>query len=135
MAAVERRLAASPPRPGGVFFAGSSSIVLWDLKKWFPDSGYVNVGFGGSTIPDCTHFAPRLVTPFKPAAVVFYAGDNDIAAGREPGRLADDFASFVTAVRKDNPSCRVLFVAVKPSVARWKQFDVQAKANDYVFTR
>src|SRR3954463_2098818 len=77
ISSVEKRLAAAPPKPGGVFFAGSSSIVQWDLKKWFPDSGYVNVGFGGSVIADSTHFAPRLLNPYKPGPVVFYAGDNE----------------------------------------------------------
>src|SRR5262245_4837294 len=56
--AIEKRLAAAPPKRGAVFFVGSSSIVQWDLKKWFPDAGYVNVGFGGSVIADSTHFAP-----------------------------------------------------------------------------
>ena len=67
---------ASPPKPGAVFFAGSSSIVKWDLKKSFPDKGYVNVGFGGSQIPDSTHFAPRILAPYAPGTVVFYAGEE-----------------------------------------------------------
>lgn len=130
--AIEKRLKDSPPKPGGVFFAGSSSIVQWDLNKWFPDAGYVNVGFGGSVIADSTHFAPRILTPFKPGTVVFYAGDNDLARNPKPEQVAADFREFVAAVRRDNPSCRVLFVAVKPSVARWKLFDVQRKANALV---
>ncbi len=130
--ALEKRLTANPPKPGGVFFAGSSSIVMWDLKKSFPDAGYVNVGFGGSVIADSTHFAPRIITPFKPATVVFYAGDNDIGGGRKPEQVADDFKAFVTAVRADNPSCKVLFITVKPSPARWKKFDTQQQANSLV---
>jgi lysophospholipase L1-like esterase len=129
IAAIEKRLAANPPKPGGVFFVGSSSIVMWDLKKSFPDAGYVNVGFGGSVIPDSVHFAPRIVTPHKPGTIVFYAGDNDIGGGRKPEQLAADFKAFVEAVRADNPSCKVLFIAVKPSIARWKKFDVQKEAN------
>ena len=35
-------------------------------------------------------------------------------------------------VRKDNPDCRVLFVAIKPSLARWKLFEEQQKANALV---
>jgi lysophospholipase L1-like esterase len=132
IAAIEKRLAAAPPKPGGVFFAGSSSIVKWDLAKWFPDAGYVNVGFGGSVIPDSTHFAPRILTPFKPSVVVFYAGDNDIAAGHKPEQVLSDFRAFVSVLRKDNPSCRVLFIPVKPSMARWKLYDVQTKANALV---
>jgi lysophospholipase L1-like esterase len=130
--AIEKRLKANPPRPGGVFFVGSSSIVKWDLKKSFPDADYVNVGFGGSVIADCTHFVPRIVSPYKPATVVFYAGDNDVGAGRKPEQVEEDFRAFVAAVRKDNPNCKVLFIAVKPSIARWKKFDEQKKANALV---
>jgi lysophospholipase L1-like esterase len=132
IAVIEKRLKENPPKPGGVFFAGSSSIVKWDLKKSFPDKDYVNVGFGGSTIPDSTHFAPRILTPFKPGTIVFYAGDNDIAQNHKPEQVRDDFRAFVAVIRKDNPSCRILYIAVKPSVARWKQFPTQSKANELV---
>lgn len=130
--AIEKRLAAAPPKPGGVFFAGSSSIVRWDVAKSFPGAGYVNVGFGGSVIADSTHFAPRILTPFKPGTVVFYAGDNDIGRGNKPEQVAADFKAFVAAVRNDNPTCRVLFIAVKPSLSRWKKFDDQKAANAQV---
>jgi lysophospholipase L1-like esterase len=130
--AIEKRLSANPPKEGSVFFAGSSSIVQWDLKKSFPEAGYINVGFGGSVIADSTHFAPRILTPHKPGTIVFYAGDNDIARGNKPEQVLEDFKAFVAVVRKDNPSCRVLFVAVKPSLARWKLFEVQKKANALV---
>jgi lysophospholipase L1-like esterase len=132
VAAIEKRLKAAPPKAGGVIFSGSSSIRLWDLKKSFPGQGYVNVGFGGSEVRDCTHFAPRLITPYQPRAVVFYAGDNDIASGRTPEQVRDDFKAFCAAVHKDVPKCRILFVAVKPSISRWKKFDVQQKANALV---
>jgi lysophospholipase L1-like esterase len=132
VAAIEKRLAASPPPPGAVFFAGSSTIVRWNLKTSFPDLDAVNVGFGGSEIRDSTHFAGRLLTPHRPAAVVFYAGDNDLAAGRTPEQVADDFQAFVAAVHRDAPKCRVLFLSVKPSPARWKKLDDQTKANALV---
>jgi len=130
--AIEKRLTSNPPKPGGVFFVGASSIVGWDLKKYFPDSGYVNVGFGGSVIADSTHFAHRIITPYKPDVIVFYAGDNDIAVGRKAEQVAEDFQAFLATARKNNPSCRVLFLAVKPSIARWKKFDEQKKANALV---
>ena len=130
--AIEKRLTANPPKPGAVFFAGSSSVRLWKLDDSFPKAGYVNVGFGGSVIADSTHFAPRTLTPHTPGAIVFYAGDNDVARGTKPEQVAADFRAFVAAVRKDNPSCRVLFVAIKPSLARWKLFDQQKRANALV---
>lgn len=129
IAAIEKRLTANPPKPGAVFFVGSSSIVGWNVAKSFPGAGHVNVGFGGSVIPDSTHFAPRIIAPYKPGTIVFYAGDNDVGRGTKPEKVADDFKAFVAAARKDNPNCRVLFIAIKPSLARWKQFETQTKAN------
>jgi lysophospholipase L1-like esterase len=132
VAAVEKRLTDDPPREGAVVFAGSSSVRLWDLKKSFPGAGHVNVGFGGSVIADSAHFAPRLIAPHRPKAVVLYAGDNDIASGRTPEQVLADFQALCAAVWKDVPRCRVLFVSIKPSVLRWKQFDEQTRANALV---
>jgi lysophospholipase L1-like esterase len=132
VAAIEKRLKKDPPAAGGVAFVGSSSIRLWDLKTSFPDLDAVNLGFGGSQVSDQTHFAPRLVLPLAPRAVVFYAGDNDIAAGRTPEQVRDDFAAFAVRVHADLPKAHVLFVAIKPSIARWRQFKRQAQANALV---
>jgi lysophospholipase L1-like esterase len=132
VAAIEKRLKKDRPARSGVAFVGSSSIRLWDLKTSFPDLNAVNLGFGGSQVPDQTQFVPRLVVPLKPRAIVFYAGDNDIAAGRTPENVRDDFAEFVAAVHAKLPKARVLFVAIKPSLSRWKQFGRQAEANALV---
>src|SRR5690242_6562775 len=75
IARIEKRLKEDPPAKGGVAFAGSSSIRLWDLKKSFPELNAANLGFGGSQVPDNTHFAPRILLPLEPRTVVFYAGD------------------------------------------------------------
>jgi uncharacterized sulfatase len=130
--AIEHRDREKAPAPGGVVFAGSSSIRLWDLTKSFPDVPAINSGFGGSQIADVTHFAGRLVLKHKPRAVVFYAGDNDIAAGKSPAQVADDFRAFAAAVHRDLPKTKVLFLAVKPTPARWRLFDVQTRANALV---
>ena len=130
IAGIEKKLAGA--KPGGVLFYGSSSIRLWDLNKSFPEKGYLNAGFGGSEIRDCAHFVPRLVSPVQPKTIVFYAGDNDIASGRKPEQLAADFKAFCAAVHKDSPKCRILWLPVKPSVARWEKYEVQKKANALV---
>lgn len=130
--AIEKRLKETPPPKGGVAFAGSSSIRLWDLKKSFPDRNVVNVGFGGSEVRDTTHFAGRILVPFEPKTIVFYAGDNDLANGRTPEQVRDDFRAFVAAVREKLPKAKVLFVTVKPSPKRWALFDKQTRANELV---
>ncbi|HEY0506410.1 MAG TPA: SGNH/GDSL hydrolase family protein [Lysobacter sp.] len=105
--------------PGGVVFVGSSSIRLWStLSEDFPGVAVINRGFGGSRVRDTTYYASRIVTPYHPRAVVFYAGDNDLYEGRTPQQVRDDFAAFVSAVRVDEPDVRIAFVAIKPSPSR-----------------
>jgi lysophospholipase L1-like esterase len=111
---------AEPPAAGGIVFVGSSSIRLWpDLKRDFPGRPVLNRGFGGATLPDVIHFAPRVVLRYRPRQVVLYAGDNDLGAGRTPEQVAADYATFVGLVRREVPAARVTFIAIKPSPSRW----------------
>lgn len=129
VAALEARVAAARPAPGRLVFAGSSSIRLWDVKSAFPGLGAVNVGFGGSQIAECAFFAPRLIYRWRPRAVVFYAGDNDIAAGCEPERVADDFLDFATSLHAVLPDCGLYFLSIKPSPSRWSFWPRARAAN------
>ncbi len=132
VAGIEAKLKKDPPAKGGVVFAGSSSIRLWKLDKSFPDRKYINAGFGGSEIRDSTMFADRLILPHEPKTIVFYAGDNDIASKRKPEQLRDDFTAFAKVVHAKLPKTRILYLPVKPSIARWKMYDVQQAANRMV---
>jgi lysophospholipase L1-like esterase len=119
----------SPPAKGGVLFVGSSSIRLWDLKKHFPDLNATNHGFGGSQIVDSTYFADRLVFACQPKTVVLYAGDNDIASGKSPEQVIDDFKKFAAVIHEKLPETRILYISIKPSAARWKLIDKIRAAN------
>src|SRR4051812_13086574 len=56
--AFERADREAPPAPGGIVFAGSSSIRLWTtLKDDFAGLPALNRGFGGSQIREVTAFA------------------------------------------------------------------------------
>lgn len=132
VAAIEKRQAEKPPQKGGIVFAGSSTIRLWDLGKSFPDWKAINSGFGGSGIRDATHFADRLVFKHEPRAIVLYAGDNDIKSGRTADQVLADFREFAMATHRALPKTRVYFIAIKPSPARWDLFDVQTRANALV---
>jgi uncharacterized sulfatase len=130
--AIEQRDRERLPLENGIVFVGSSSIRLWDLAKSFPDLPAVNHGFGGSQIADSTHFIDRLVLRQKPRMVVFYAGDNDIAAGKSAEQLEMDFRAFAAAVHGPLPKTKVVFIAVKPTPLRWQLFDIQNRANALV---
>jgi len=83
-----------PPREANLF-VGSSSIRLWKtMAEDLPGKNVINRGFGGSQIADSVRFADRIVIPYHPARIFFYAGDNDLNAGKSPETVAGDFAAF-----------------------------------------
>jgi lysophospholipase L1-like esterase len=133
--AIAKIEATSPRDPGGIVFTGSSSIARWKtLSEDFPGLPVRNHGFGGSIVPEVTHFADRIVIPYKPRMVVFYAGDNDLAAGHTPEQVADDFKAFFDKVHKALPKAKIAFISIKPSVLRANLFDEMRGTNNMVKT-
>ena len=132
IAAFEAQDQKSPPTKDGIVFVGSSSIRKWDLAKSFPELPAINRGFGGSQMADSARYAERIVTPYRPKTVVVYAGDNDLPSGKSPEQIAGDFASFVKKVRAALPETQIVFVAIKPSPARWKFYKQQQETNELV---
>jgi lysophospholipase L1-like esterase len=120
------------PALGGVVFVGSSSIRLWDLAKAFPGVPALNRGFGGSEIPDSVSHADLLVIKHKPAIVIFYAGDNDIANSRTPQQVFGDYKAFVTKIHAALTATRIAFIGIKPSIQRWALVDKIRAANTLV---
>jgi len=130
IAAFEAADRARAPAPGAVLFVGSSSIRFWEtLARDFPGVPTLNRGFGGSSVADCARYADRIVVPYRPRLVVFYAGDNDVAAGRTPELILSDFEDFVAKVRAAQPDVPILFLSIKPSLARWKLADEIRRTN------
>jgi len=123
-----------PPPKNGVLFVGSSSIRLWDLRKSFPGKSYLNRGFGGSEIADSIHFADRLIMKHEPRIVILYAGDNDLDRGKTPERVHADFKAFAAKIHSELPRTGILFIAIKPSLRRWKLVDSIREANRLIGT-
>ena len=120
----------NPPPRDAVVFVGSSSIVKWtSLAKDFPDLKVINRGFGGSELGDTLHYADRIVIPYRPRAVVVYAGDNDLNAGKTPEIVFADFKALVAKIHAKLPQTRIVYIAVKPSPSRWKIKDKGEKTN------
>lgn len=123
----------NPPPRGAILFVGSSSIRLWtNLATAFPKQKVINRGFGGSQIADSVAFADRIILPYKPKMVVFYAGDNDIANGNSPEQVLADFKRFVGTVHDARPGTTIAFISIKPSPSRWHLADKQKAANQLI---
>ena len=128
--AIEHRIVTGKIAEGAPLFLGSSSIRLWKLEESFPELNALNHGFGGSVLSDSTHYFDRIVLPVKPSVIVLYAGDNDIASGKSPETVRDDFKTFSAMVEEKVPDCRqVIFISIKPSIKRWALAEKIQKAN------
>jgi lysophospholipase L1-like esterase len=130
MAAFAARDAEQGSPDGCVLFVGSSSIRLWtSLANDFPGVVVVNRGFGGSQIADAIVHFERLIRPHRPRLIVFYAGTNDIAAGKSPEQVAADFAEWCSRVHVERPDTKVVFVSLQYAPARWALREKMAAAN------
>lgn len=122
------------PEGNGVLFVGSSTIRLWrNLAADFRQQPIViNRGFGGSTLADCNYFARQLVLQYRPAQVLVYAGDNDLASGRTPAQVFETFVRFVTTVRAELPNTRIAYISIKPSPLRAAMMPSMRETNQLI---
>lgn len=121
---------AMPPKCA-TLFVGASSIRFWlTLKEDFPDRTVINRGFGGSTVWEVDHYFDRVVAPYHPKEIVFYAGENDLWIDkRTPDDIYADFVQFMRLKEKALGSTPVWYISAKPSKQRFEQFSTQVALN------
>lgn len=125
--------AAQPPVPGSVLFLGSSSMRLWtSVAQDFPGIPTVNRGFGGSQIADSLVHYEKIFGAHRPRLIVFYAGTNDLAAGKTAAEVAADFATFCARVHREMPETRIVFVSIQKAPARAAMHPQMDAANALV---
>ncbi|WP_033370650.1 SGNH/GDSL hydrolase family protein [Hymenobacter norwichensis] len=121
-----------PPK-APILFYGSSSVRMWQtLATDFPGRPVVNRGFGGSRFPDAIQLFDKLVVAYKPRQVVLYEGDNDIGAGATPQEVYQSFQVFAELMRRKLPRTQLVFLAIKPSIARWALYPKMQEANKLI---
>jgi lysophospholipase L1-like esterase len=123
---------------GQTIFYGSSSIRLWKtLKDDFAPLPVINHGFGGSTFPELTHYAERMIFAYKPKTLVLYC-ENDMFMGnpKTPEQTFDAFAELATLVQNRLPKTKVYYISMKPSISRKSNWANVQKAdkmiNEYI---
>lgn len=112
-----------------VLFLGSSSIYTWKTARDFPTLPVINRGFGGSQISDLNYYYDVVVKKYIPARIIFYCGDNDVAAGKDTVQILTDFKIFTSRLKKDLPHTTLLFLAIKPSPLRWSLWSDMSQTN------
>src|SRR5262249_55486534 len=87
----------------------------WRLNEYFPDKPYVNRGIGGQTTAQMVVRMYPDVIALKPAAVVIFAGTNDIARNTGPQTLEmieQNFMAMTELAQKHN--IKVFLCSVTP---------------------
>ncbi|MBM6549680.1 cyclic nucleotide-binding domain-containing protein [Marinomonas ostreistagni] len=100
-------------------FFGSTTIRSWiDFNEHFDDHNAVNLGFNGATVEACVYYFERIVLPYNPAALVIYAGDNDIGNKQSSNRVIEWYVSLLEKVDRYLPGCVVTILGIKLSPTR-----------------
>lgn len=132
IAAFERLDVSNPPPRDAVLFVGDSNVRKWEtLGADMAPISVIRRGFGGAQIAHVTFYIPRIVAPYKPAAVVLIAGQADLSdeGGRRPEDVLDDFRAFVAALRKARVMAPVYFVSIPPQPMRQSRWLGAKRAN------
>lgn len=124
---------AAPPPACPVLFVGSSSIRMWaNLPGDMAPLPVINRGFGGAEIDDVNRWFDAVVAPYRPRAIVFYAGENDLAAGKPPEQVVADFQRFMDLKSNALGTTPVFFTSLKPSLLRFNDFAAQSQVNSQI---
>lgn len=113
-----------------LWFVGSSSMHRWtslgqDMAPWTTH----NRGIDNATFADVLpRFANAQDDP-RPAAIILYAGENDIANGTPVRTVIRELAHFLDLRSRMMGDVPVLILSMKPSPTRWSSFRDQQLFN------
>ena len=124
------------PEKNSILFVGSSSFRKWtDINDYFPGYSIINRGFGGSVLTDVIYYAKETILKYHPKQIYIYCGENDIASSEAvtPEIVLTRFKDLLKIIRVNlNGSLPVVFVSLKPSVARWNMEERIVKTNNLI---
>ena len=120
-----------------IVFIGSSSIRKWEsLESDFSEYQILNHGFGGSKVADSTYYFDRLITPFNPKVIVFFAGTNNIHGmtkmSDKAEKVFEDVRVFYEKSSHVLPDTPVYYISISPTKSRWNVWLEADKANNLI---
>lgn len=145
----------------GIVAIGSSIMKLWfSLKQDLYPHKVINHGFCGSRTWEMIHYGRKLVTDFKPKAVIIYCGSNDIRCGDSrgcktaqkciyqwylecsyfppsiSGPVSARICSFLRYLEQDVPGVRVVFLSIQKAPEKRQRWSTVDRTNllvkDYI---
>ena len=64
--------------------------------------------------------------------IFIYAGENDIAAGKNSAFVLDEFQKLWQMIRQQLPKAQIYFMSIKPSPSRARYFNEMINANKLI---
>jgi lysophospholipase L1-like esterase len=114
-----------------VWLVGSSSIHRWKTAVTDLDGWQVhNRGIEGARLPELKQRLDLTRTGGTPSAIIFYAGENDLADAVGVPEVLDHLEQVATALVRHKPKAKVFLVSMKPSPARWNDRPAQLAVNE-----
>ena len=120
---------------GKIVLAGSSSIDYCEnAYQAFSPYQVINTAIGGTTVIQWLSWYPRLITCYKPAAVVLYVGSNDLGngAGISGEQNADNTIRLLNKVSRKLKKVPVFYVSINPCWFRKGAWDKIKVSNSLV---
>jgi lysophospholipase L1-like esterase len=125
-----KKLEAQPSVPEGVVFAGNSNFTLWGaMATDLAPIPVIRRGFGGSTTIELRYYADRIVTKYRPKAVVICEGENDFGRGYTAQSITDVHRDLIAHIRGKRADTDIVILALKPSPFRWDKWPAFQQTN------
>ncbi len=116
-----------------LWFVGSSTIARWqslsrDMAPWDAHRR----GVEGAELPQLTRWSANDPPGPRPAAIVLYGGENDIADGNGVADTIAAYRRFIAAKRRRFGALPVIALSLKPSPTRWANMPQQTAFNRWL---
>lgn len=114
-----------------IWLVGSSSIYRWKSAAADLDGWQVrNRGIEGARLPELQQRLDLTTEMGLPSAIIFYAGENDLADGVGAPVVLDHLEHLATTLMRRAPSAKLFIVSMKPSPTRWANRPAQLAVDE-----
>ncbi len=119
-----------PVNHGDIICYGPSNMTFWySLEKDMLPYHAQNHGMGGCTDIDLIEYAPRVLYPYQPSAVIIQTGSNDIASGIPLEEILKRKKEMYDLFLSQLPETKLIVCSGLPLPGRMQYWNATEKTN------